>query len=734
MWTLSRVVESNREARTGLLLAGAVLAALFLTVSGAVAADGAPDQRAVADLNGSVDTGTNLTIIQYNDIQTAMADNESMARLVGAINDRKAALDNPTLVVGGGDEVSPSSLSAVSEWRVPVDALNVLNPAAEVLGNHDLDYGFGAVENFTEESEFPWLVANIRAEDGGNVPGTQNYTTVERGGVTIGILGLVDDAIDPKTAVDFEEQGYEVTDWSQAGSEVATTLEEEENVDVVVALTHTGVPESKEIANNTDNIDVIVTGDDEVLYGPQVTSGTAIVEAGGEATHLGEVNLTVGDDAVGFDGGSLYNLEEGSWSMNETADEVVQAGRTEDLTQVAGEATASLDSTFGNYADDTGWGRVIGDAFLAQTGADLAMTNAGGIRGNFIIDEGEVTYDDIYTSLPFGNTLVTKAMTGQQIVDYLSRTAAPFDNDFGVQPELQVGGLSYEVVDRPDPERKVTDVYVQGDPIDLGKTYEVAVNSYMAGGPMLSELETVDENLTLYGTAVVNYVEQQGTITPPEEDRIRRTTRSLGKADISLDGDVATLEYDVPDAVDSIERSSFTVMNETAGQLAVQSAELTDNTLRLSVNQAALVALSERSDTVQMYGTYNDSVIDPQRNGFDTSRLNGDAMISEATLLENELADARATLEALEEDIVDKNDEIAELESQLSDLKSQLSDRDDEIADLEAQLEEKDERIAELESDSSETDDSDSSGPGFTPAIAVLAALGGTLLAIRRRR
>lgn len=736
MWAHNVLAETNRETRSYVVIvAGVALAALLLAFSGTVAAGGSP----VAEVNDSVgpDDGTNLTIIQYNDIQTAMADNETMARLVGAINDRKAALDNPTLVVGGGDEVSPSSLSAVSEWRVPIDALNVLNPAAEVLGNHDLDYGFDPVANFSAASEFPWLVANIQAEDGGNVPGTQNYTTVERGGVTIGILGLVDDAIDPKTAVDFEEEGYQVTDWSAAGRQVATTLKEEENADVVVALTHTGVPESKEIANNTENIDAIVTGDDEVLYEPQVTSGTVIVEAGGEATHLGEVNLSVDDGAVGFNDGRLYDLGAGDWSMNETADEVVQAGRTEDLAQVAGEATEPLDSTFGNYADDTGWGRVIGDAFLAQTGADVAMTNAGGIRGNFIIESGELTYDDIYTSLPFGNTLVTKAMTGQQIVDYLSRTAAPFDNDFGVQPELQVGGLTYEVVDRPDPEQKVKDVHIQGEPIDLRETYEVAVNSYMAGGPMLSEMETVDEDLTLYGTAVVNYVEAQGTITPPEEDRIRRTTRTLGEPDISLDGEMATLEYEVPDAVASIEESSFTLLNKTTGQLAVDAVELDGDTLRLSADQEELVALSENSDTVELYGTYNDSVIDDQRNGFDTSRLNGDATISEATVLENELAGVRATLESLEEDIAQKDEEIADLESQLSDreteisdLESQLDEKNERISDLESQLDEKDQQIADLESDSSEAD---SDGPGFTPVVAVLAVLGAALLAVRRR-
>jgi len=730
MRCLQRSTESNRDKKSGALLiaAAAAVAVVFLlaVVPGAAAGETAAAQDStVTEVNESVaaEDGTNVTILQYNDIQTAMSDNESMGTLVGAINDRAAATDNPTVVVGGGDEVSPSSLSAVSEWRIPVDVLNVLDPAAEVVGNHDLDYGFGPVSEFSNESEFPWLLANVRAEDGTNVPGTQNYTTVERGGVEIGIVGLVDDAIGPKTEVDFDEAGYTVTDWSRAGSEVATTLEAEEGVDVVVALAHTGIPEAKEIANNTDNIDVIVTGDDEVLYEPQVTSGTVIVEAGGEATHLGEINLSVSDDGVGFTDGRLYDLGEGEWSMNETANEVVQAGRTADLGTVAGETTASLDSTFGNYADDTGWGRIIGDAFLAQTGADVAMTNAGGIRGNFVIDEGEVTYDDVYTSLPFGNTLVTKELTGEQIVEYLEGTASPFESDFGVQPELQVGGLTYEVVDRPDPGQKVTDVYVQGDPIEMDETYEVAVNSYMAGGPTLSQYETIDEDPTLYGTAVVEYIEQQETITPPAEDRIRRTTRALGEPTISLDGESATLEYDVPDAVESIEPSSFTIMNETSGLRPVETAELAGDTLQLSVNQSGLIALSEHSDTVQLYGTYTDSEIDDDRSGFETSRLNADAAVPESILLENELERLRTELEETQSELSEREDRIEELESE-------LSEREDRIEELEG---ESGDEGSDDSDDSSDSDDSDDSGPGFTGLVAVVAVLGAALLAARRR-
>lgn len=157
-------------------------------------------------MNASVGAtdGANLTLLGYNDSQTAVADNESMGTLVGGINDRTAAVDGPTLV--GGDEVSPSPLSVVSQWEVPVEVMSLLDPAAEVVGSHDLDYGFDAVGEFDSESEFPWLVANIRSESSSGVPGTRNYTVVERGEVTVGSLGLVDDAINPKTEGDFGEE------------------------------------------------------------------------------------------------------------------------------------------------------------------------------------------------------------------------------------------------------------------------------------------------------------------------------------------------------------------------------------------------------------------------------------------------------------------------------------------------------------------------------------------------
>ena len=76
-------------------------------------------------------------------------------------------------------------------------------------------------------------------------------------------------------------------------------------------------------------------------------------------------------------------------------------------------------------------GDVIADAQLAATqpaslgGAQIAFMNPGGIRGGntfgFLFtpsgaeQPGEVTYGEAFTVQPFGNSLVTKTMTGAQI-------------------------------------------------------------------------------------------------------------------------------------------------------------------------------------------------------------------------------------------------------------------------------------------------------------------------------
>ncbi len=583
----------------------------------------------------SLRNASELSVVSYNDLQTAVSDPVAMGELAGVIEQRRTANAGPTLVVGGGDQVSPSSLSPVSNWTVPVQVLNEVDPAAEVVGNHDLDFGFEPVEAFSDASEFPWLVANIRGEDNANIPGTQNYTIVERGNVSVGIVGLVDDAVETKTAVDFGANGYEVTDFNTAGSRIATELKEEENVDFVVASAHIGVPESEELARNTDNIDLIVTGDDEQRYGPTTVSDTVIMEAGGNAEAVAEANFSVNDTAARFENGRLIDLAGGSppidEAANETVSQLVNESRGEYLSTVAGVSEVELDSTSANYEDETRWGNLIGDAFLAQTGADVAITNAGGIRGDFTFGPGEITYDDIYSSLPFGNTLVTKALSGTQLRNLLASQAGV--GEYGYETALQVGGVHYEVNVRDDG-IPVSDVYVQGEPLDPEATYNVTLNSYMAGWSALPgqpysvdvvNQTTVSTDLTLYGTAAVNYIENNTPVAPGDTNRIRRVTHEAGETTLAAEGDALRTTFDVPDSVEGVSPETFYAMNATTGTLdaAFVSHDAEADTVTVGFDRAAYTQLAAASEDIQLYGKYDTSAFEFEAS-FERAVLNAE--------------------------------------------------------------------------------------------------------------
>ena len=107
-------------------------------------------------------------------------------------------------------------------------------------------------------------------------------------------------------------------------------------------------------------------------------------------------------------------------------------------------------------------GDVIADAMLEATtpsdfgGSVAAFMNSGGVRAGLFFNQisggeqpGEVTYGEAFTVQPFGNTLVVKTCTGQQIYDVLNQQF----NNGGVAGSTRImlasGNVHYQWTSRP---------------------------------------------------------------------------------------------------------------------------------------------------------------------------------------------------------------------------------------------------------------------------------------------
>jgi 5'-nucleotidase len=129
-----------------------------------------------------------------------------------------------------------------------------------------------------------------------------------------------------------------------------------------------------------------------------------------------------------------------------------------------------------NAAGESALGNLIADAQRVAMGTDFAFMNPGGIRADLFA--GEVTWGELFTIQPFGNSLVKMDLTGGQIITLLEQQwlNQPFPR------MLQVSGLTYTWDNGLPVGSRVVDVRQNGTPIDPSATYSVTVNSFMAAG------------------------------------------------------------------------------------------------------------------------------------------------------------------------------------------------------------------------------------------------------------
>jgi len=134
--------------------------------------------------------------------------------------------------------------------------------------------------------------------------------------------------------------------------------------------------------------------------------------------------------------------------------------------------------------------QIVAEAFLQQGkaffGADLSVLNGGGVRVD--LPQGPVTLKDVYTVLPFNNTLVQLNATGAEVKaaleDAVEGVVGPMLNT-GCYP--YTGGLRWRLdVTKPKGAR-LSHLEIRSKdgsyrPFDLNTTYKVATISFLADG------------------------------------------------------------------------------------------------------------------------------------------------------------------------------------------------------------------------------------------------------------
>ena len=471
-----------------------------------------------------------LTIVHVNDLDRldGSGDRGGVARLAAVVNDVRANADH-VLVTHGGDAISPSLLSSFDQGAHMIDLLNQVGFDAMVLGNHEFDFTPAVTVARVAEAGFPILASNAVEPDGTLIDGVTENLLLEAGPYRIGLFGLtttVTPTISSPDPVVFRPA-------VEVAAEQAAKLRDA-GADLVVALAHTGRHEDEALLRR-GVVDVLLSGHDHDMK-VEIGNDATFVESGAQAEFVTVVDIAM--DTTAGRGGQRFVWEPSVRVVNTVSvapDPALQAavdaylgGLERELDVEIGTTAVELDSRRGVVRSrESAIANLFADAMRSATGADVALTNGGGIRADKVYPPGATLLRrDIQSELPFGNKTILLEVSGADLLAALENGVGGVETGAGGFPH--VSGVTFRFDASKPPGSRVDGVTVGGEPLDLAGTYRLATNDFLGRGGDGYDMFTAAPRLIdaaagkLMAAQVIEAIAAVGEIAPRIEGRIVR--------------------------------------------------------------------------------------------------------------------------------------------------------------------------------------------------------------------
>jgi 5'-nucleotidase len=486
--------------------------------------------RAQTDEPGSPRASAPLTILQLNDVySTVPVDGVGGLARVATIKQRLIADGRTPLMMIAGDFLSSSVASTVFKGEQMVAALNAAGLDLATLGNHEFDFGIDVLLQRMREAKWQWVVSNVLdRETGKPIGGAAPYVVKTYGPLKVGIIGL---CLASEGLGRDKLERVRLIDPHQAAAQYLPALKSA-GVDVIIALTHLTFAEDRALAEAFPEIDVIVGGHEHHVI-TAFENRTLITKSGSDARFVGRIDVNKRSTSTRETGGIIERFHELIPVTAAIPDEPTTAAVVESYEKRLGkelEATIArtrvpLDGVAVRMrAAETNLGNLVADAMREDAEADIAIVNAGGIRGNRVHPPGPIARRTLVEIHPFGNVVTTLAVPGRVVLDALNFGVSRLPFAAGQFP--QVSGLVMRVDLRAPPEHRVSEVTVSGEPLDPDRLYRLAIPDFLLHGgdgyTMFDGQKVLvgPESGTQMVLALERYVVKRDEIEPAVDGRI----------------------------------------------------------------------------------------------------------------------------------------------------------------------------------------------------------------------
>lgn len=455
----------------------------------------------------------NIVVMYENDVHCAT---DGYAKFAALRSEYKAQTPYVT-TVSAGDFVQGGIIGTLTNGEGVIKIMNKVGYDIVTPGNHEFDYGIEQTYHLLNNC----LDATVVCANFCHFPSMETafkpYTIKEYGNVKVAYIGLTTaktlTSTTPNNYLDAE--GNRIYDFMDEQLDVQTNHMVEkarnEGADYVVLIAHLGdglVPNCKnalDIIHTTQGIDVVLDG-----HYHTVINDSLVANAAGRMVHYtstGTKFQNMGVLTIDKTGGISSHLV--ATATYDKVDDEVQAF----VDEVNEKVTAAGDIVIGHADFDLSMtdadgkrivrnqestlGNFIADSYMALFGTDVAMVNGGGLRES--LKSGDITYNNVLAVTPFGNTMCSATITGQQLLDGLEYcySILPYESgsfmhiggmrlciDLSVNAEFVKEDGLYVAVAEGSP-RRVSNLEIYNkatgryEPFDPMRTYTVASSNFI---------------------------------------------------------------------------------------------------------------------------------------------------------------------------------------------------------------------------------------------------------------
>lgn len=371
-----------------------------------------------------------LDFYTINDVHGAVDENPSsyhagIEKLGSAF--RKAEQANPdgSVVLSSGDMWQGSADSNLTKGMVMVDWMNGVGFESMAIGNHEFDWLPATIEENARQANFPFLGINIRSASGEQPAWAKTSKIIKRGDARIGVIGAIGPVEDSIAKSSLSGCHFEKNYPSLIEKETLR-LKKAEACDLVIVSLHYGSLDT----SFCPDVDAVFEGHAHQNYETVDSYGIPHVQTYGNGSNIQHVAFTKTNGKYVYSSSESFDYSSLSALSKDPVSSDVYSYYLSLVVEKKNEVVGTISSSWGtSYIASLSARLMYEDYKNDDWSSDLkaAFVNKGCARQ--AIPAGEVTYGQIYASLPFDNDLILYTTSGANLKSLLTDRYLSFFSD-----------------------------------------------------------------------------------------------------------------------------------------------------------------------------------------------------------------------------------------------------------------------------------------------------------------